>query len=97
MDDMAQARNIQLAMINEQSFYRIPSGWRKLGAMDLGRRRITPAYASVSFYSLDRSSDRAILDAMNEFCTTLPRGVRLRFEPEVSQFGPACAAPGRPP
>lgn len=97
MDDMARARGIPLAMINEQSFYRIPSGWRKLGAMELSRRRVTPAYASVSFYSLERSADSAILEAMSAFCGTLPRGVRLRFEPGVSEADPACPSPGRSP
>jgi hypothetical protein len=80
---LAERHHVQFAMIYDDWFfsrtpegrYAIPEGWRKLGELQLGRKRITPAGSRVSFYALTPEAAGEIRPLLLEFRETLPKGV----------------------
>ena len=78
---ITQNKNVEFAMIYEEWFKEIPDNWRKLGELSLGKTQITPANASVSFYSIGCKPYAEISDLIKTFSTTLPEGVVFEIAP----------------
>lgn len=72
--------NVRLVMIYDDWFNDIPDKWVKIGELHLGKKKITPASSTVSFYSTDNDSYQEILRNVILFSKTLPAGVQFKFE-----------------
>lgn len=72
--------NVRLVMIYDDWFNDIPDKWIKIGELHLGKKKITPARSTVSFYSTDKGSYPEILSKIILFSKTLPAGVEFKFE-----------------
>ncbi|MCH8852657.1 MAG: hypothetical protein IID41_08380 [Planctomycetes bacterium] len=77
MNEVARDHNVRLAMIYEDWFEEVPAEWRKVGEMELGKRRIAIAGSVVSFYALDDHTYNVAHMLLAEFRETLPAGVGL--------------------
>jgi hypothetical protein len=81
MTKIAQNKNVEFAMIYDDWFKEIPDDWKKLGELSLGKSKITPANASVSFYSIGCKPYTKISHLIKTFSTTLPKGVVFKIAP----------------
>jgi hypothetical protein len=79
MNDLAKAKNVQLAMIWNNWSNSAPANWIKIGELYLGRKKITPASQAVAFYALNDDAYKVILGKMQSFQKTLPKGVEFIF------------------
>jgi len=91
MDRLAQAHQVQVAMIYDSYFPDRPEHWRCLAKLYLGSRQVTADQAVVSFYSLTPESVAALHRQLRAFAKTLPAGVRLVVRQEPSSFLPLGA------
>lgn len=79
MNDFSQRENVKFAMIYEPWFHKIPQNWHKVAQLHLSKMKLTPAYETVDFYSLDVAKTPELVQKLNAFKTTLPPGVRLNI------------------
>lgn len=79
MNELAIANNVQLIMIYEKWFKCIPSNWIKIGELHLGKKLITPWGTSVAFFALNNNAYKVILEKIQKFEQTLPKGVEFVY------------------
>ncbi len=79
MDEMARARDVNLAMLYRSWFPMVPKGWVPLGTLYLGRRKITPASDAVMFYAINAAAAEALRPKLEAFSQTLPGKARFTF------------------
>ena len=79
MDRLAEEKNVELAMIYDGWFRRLPQNWIKVGELHLGKKRVTPAESTVAFYAMNENSKQEIIRGLQDFVTTLPKGVVFTF------------------
>jgi hypothetical protein len=79
MAKITKEENVKVAMIYEDWFEHIPSNWKKIGELQLGKKKITPARDSVSFYAIGCNSYADIYQLTQEFSKTLPEGDVFKF------------------
>jgi hypothetical protein len=82
MPALTKKRGVQLAMIYDDWWfsqtpdgrYESPPGWHKLGELNLGRVKISPARSNVSFYALTPAAAAEAEPMLVAFRKTLPKG-----------------------
>lgn len=79
MNELAKSRDVELAMIYEPWFNNLPDDWIKIGDLHLGKRRITPASGTVSFYAMNQNAYIEIVAKLQAFIKTLPPRVEFAF------------------
>ncbi|EKD82726.1 MAG: hypothetical protein ACD_39C01131G0001 [uncultured bacterium] len=79
MDNLAKAKNVELAMIYDDWFEHIPESWIKLGELKLRNASIKLLRDKVAFYSLNADSAQEICSLLEEFAATLPAGATFDF------------------
>ncbi len=79
MDELAAAHGVELAMIYDAWISSIPADWIKLGELHLGKPKVTPSSAVVSFYALNPAAAGEIKPLLEAFVPTLPPGVVFTF------------------
>lgn len=79
MKDLVQSKSIGLAIIYDNLFPSVPDSWHKLGILQLGKRRVTPARDRVAFYVTRKDSSQEIRTLLKQFVLTLPEGVKFVF------------------
>jgi len=79
MDRLAKKYGVGLAMIYDPWFPQKPASWVPLGQLRLGKKKITPAEDTVTFYALNAESAGAIRSALVEFQKQLPPGAAFVF------------------
>ncbi len=84
MQDLIDEANVSLVMIYDDWFNNIPDEWIKIGELLLGKKRITPARSTVSFYSTNKDAYQEILSKMILFSKTLPSDVKFKFEDKIT-------------
>lgn len=80
MERLAQDKQVELAMIYDDWFRRVPDSWTLLGELVLEGRLVTPAADRVSFYATEQGDRPAIQEALMVFSRTLPEGSRFDFK-----------------
>ena len=73
MNVLAEKHGVGLAMIYSAWFPDLPAGWKKVGALRLSRKLITPAGGEVSIYATKPEFVPEITEALNRFRESLPR------------------------
>lgn len=73
MNVLAEKHGVGLAMIYSAWFPELPAGWKKVGALRLSRKLITPAGGEVSIYATKPEFVPEITEALNRFRKSLPR------------------------
>lgn len=81
MDELAREYDVHLAMLYGAWYPDLPQRWRPVAEMRLGRRRLTPAAAAVTFYALDPATEPRIRSQLRDFAETLPHGVGFTMLP----------------
>lgn len=76
-EDLLVKYNIELAMIYE-TWAPLPNNWNKVAELHLSGIKISPARSVVSFYVLDTSKEKAIIE-LKKFRSSLPEKVRLEI------------------
>jgi hypothetical protein len=77
--------DVQLIIIYPEWFGEdLYSSWYKVGSWSIGKRLITPAAASVVFYTLDCATYRQALQRLENFEKELPSDVKYRYYPNPS-------------
>ncbi len=79
MDKLSKTHNVQLAMIYDEWFEEIPKNWCKIGELQIGKKVVTPAQSSVSFYALNKNVYEEITELVYQFRKTLPNGVTFKI------------------
>jgi hypothetical protein len=79
MAKVTKNENVKVAMIYDDWFKERPKSWKKIGELQLGKKKITPARDAVSFYALDCASYSSIYDLTKAFSKTLPAGDVFKF------------------
>jgi hypothetical protein len=82
MNQLAEKHSVHLAMIYDEWFGKLPTNWRKIAELHLGKMRISPAESVVSFYVLDDETYEQAYPLLEAFRDTLPEGVRLILKPQ---------------
>jgi hypothetical protein len=72
--------NVKLAMIYHDAFKEIPHEWLKIGELHLGKKKITADRLFVDFYATDKDEYIYIVEKLNDFIKTLPKGVLFTFK-----------------
>lgn len=75
MDELTRARATDVVMIYDEAFDSIPPAWIKLGGLHLSRRKVSPTYATVSFYATRPEVLAEATAAIARFRASLPREV----------------------
>ena len=75
---LVDAAGVRLVMVYDEWFGQVPAQWIKLGALQLGRRKVTAAFPSVSFYATDAETHARVKDQLVPFVATLPPGVSFK-------------------
>ncbi|MDP3849561.1 MAG: hypothetical protein Q8Q59_03585 [Luteolibacter sp.] len=73
MNVLAEKHGVELAMIYSAWFPVLPTGWKKVGALRLSRKLITPAGSEVSIYATNPKALPEITEALDRFRKSLPR------------------------
>ncbi len=79
MEKLVKEKDVKLAMIYDRWFKNIPGDWIKIGALHLGKKRITPAQSAVSFYATGPKEYFKILNELKLFIKTLPPDTKFTF------------------
>ena len=66
-------------MIYDEWFEEIPKNWCKIGELQIGKKVVTPAQSSVSFYALNKNVYEEITELVYQFRKTLPNGVTFKI------------------
>lgn len=77
MRELAEDRNVGLVMIYDDWFKQQPPEWVRIGELQLGHKRITPAESKVAFYATSREAVAEIQRNLSKFAESLPDGVRF--------------------
>jgi hypothetical protein len=77
IDALSRKHNVNVVMIYDVWFYRIPGSWHKVAELYLSKEKIAPAENVVSFYILDNKIKNEVLSLLKDFKKTLPTGVEL--------------------
>lgn len=80
MSRLAKANNVELAMVYDNWFDRVPTDWIKIGDLKLGRKKVTVAGSKVAFYATNQGAYTNIVEQVNRFKDTLPNDVQFVFE-----------------
>jgi hypothetical protein len=84
MNDLTQKHGVRIAMIYSSWFPDLPAGWKKVGALRLTRKLITPAGSEVSIYATNVKFVPEITESLNRFQDSLPRDGMLEiFYPNI--------------
>jgi hypothetical protein len=75
MNDLTVSNKIRVAMIYKDCFNSIPQEWVELGSLKLGKRRITAALKSVTFFATGEPYVLELNSLIDQFVPTLPRDV----------------------
>ena len=76
--DLLDENGVHLAIIYDEWFRgRIPTGWEKIGSMDLSRESVSVAEREAQFYAKDASTSGRVRKELVSFKATLPAGVQL--------------------
>lgn len=79
LNALAKSRDVELAMIYESWFDGLPEEWIKIGELHLGKRTITPASGTVSFFAMNQNAYIEIVAKLRSFIKTLPPRVEFTF------------------
>jgi hypothetical protein len=79
MERLTRQHHVQLVMVYDTWFHRLPQDWILLARLHLGWPKASAGGDTVSFYALDPSLAPELLRKLQEFQTTLPQGVRLEL------------------
>jgi hypothetical protein len=71
--------DVKAVMIYDEWFPRVPQSWAKLGTLSIGKRLISPASPSVTFFAVDPGDAAHLTAQLREFTVTLPEDVRFEF------------------
>lgn len=77
IDPLSRKNNVNVVMIYDVWFYRIPASWQKVAELYLSKEKIAPAEDVVSVYILDDEIKNVVVQLLKDFRKTLPKGVRL--------------------
>jgi hypothetical protein len=77
MEDAVRRHGIGVVMIYDDWFPTRPASWKPIARLKLGSRRVTPAFATVTFYGTPMAPESAISNALDLFAAKLPAGVVL--------------------
>jgi len=77
MEDAVRRHGIGVVMIYDDWFPTRPASWKPVARLKLGSRRVTPAFATVTFYGTPMVPESAISKALDLFAVELPAGVVL--------------------
>ncbi|MBF0545361.1 MAG: hypothetical protein HQM08_13055 [Candidatus Riflebacteria bacterium] len=78
MEELTRENNVELAMIYEDWFDKIPHKWKKIAKLYLSRP-VGLIEEPVSFYSINPGNQEALVKQLLEFRNTLPEKVRLEI------------------
>jgi hypothetical protein len=77
-NELVSSHGVHLAIVYDEWFQgRIPSGWEKIGSMDLSHARASASEKEVQFYATDPETARKVRIELLAFQKTLPPGVKL--------------------
>lgn len=79
MERMAMERDVQLAMIYEHWFPRLPASWRRVGILRFDGRLVTPDARDVAIYARTPQAAARAAALLRRFAPTLPPGARIVF------------------
>jgi hypothetical protein len=82
LEKLAQEHDVHLAMIYSGWLFPVPAAWMPVAELRLGRERVTPAKATVTFYALDEATFYEVQGLLTEFAPTLPASVEFEIAPE---------------
>jgi hypothetical protein len=77
MEGAVRRHGIGVVMIYDDWFPTRPASWKPVARLKLGSRRVTPAFATVTFYGTPMVPESAISNALDLFAVKLPAGVVL--------------------
>ncbi len=77
MDALTRREKVQLVMIYETWFSRLPGSWIPVARLYLGRPQTVAGGSEVTFFVLDANRVEPTLALLRQFSRTLPPGVRL--------------------
>jgi len=80
IEELANDYDVELAMVYQNRFNQLPNHWIRIGNLQLGKHRVTPAHSEVAFFASNQEEIPDILDKLNLFIKTLPPGVSFIFE-----------------
>jgi hypothetical protein len=84
MNRLAKVYDVRFAMIYSDWFRNIPANWIKVGALQLGKNRVTPAESGVSFYALNNDTFHKTATLLPAFQATLPADVKFVIDNKIS-------------
>jgi len=85
MDTAARAAGARCAMVYEDWFRGIPVNWVPVAELHLGRRLVSCAGPTVTFFATGADEATALREQLLAFGATLPSGVRLEIRDESRQ------------
>ena len=80
MSDLANKKDVKLAMIYDDWFNGVPEDWHKIGELSFTKLWLPPGKVSVSFYSIGCDSYMDISESIAKFTPTLPKGVEITID-----------------
>jgi hypothetical protein len=91
MNTLAQAKDVNFAMIYDEWFKVKPVNWINVGTLYLGKKQCGVACKEVSFYAFNPKAYREIVPELQLFQKTLPADVIFRFAKEPSDSMPKAS------
>ena len=79
MNTLAASKGVQVAMIYELWFRRLPTNWKKIGELHLRSTRTSVGYSPVSFFALNENTYSELLEPLRAFRSSLPEGVIFEY------------------
>lgn len=80
MTDFARRHKVRLVMVYDQWFPTLPSSWKPIASIELGRFRVTPAQAKVVFYLTELAERETFCRALRDWAEQLPASVTLHSQ-----------------
>ncbi|MDO8548804.1 MAG: hypothetical protein Q7S39_01455 [Ignavibacteria bacterium] len=77
IDTLSRRHNVELAIIYDDWFDKIPGSWYKAAELSLGKIKLSPSRYMVSFYLLNNDKKDEVVKLLKTFRETLPKGVKL--------------------
>lgn len=85
LEEFVSSKKVDLVMVYEEWFDKLPDRWIRLGILKLGKPKITPDREAVSFYAANKDSAPELLELLGSFSVSLPEGAGFVFD-EKSGF-----------
>ena len=79
LERLTTQHDVRLAMVYDDWVTRMPATWRRVGRLELGKVRVTPAGSVVSFYVIGDDGGE-VARRLAAFTPTLPPGVTLTLD-----------------